>query len=68
MHKKEKLKKIDFRDYYTSQDPEEKLRIRDAFLEATGIRYITWYSKVQRACFSKLEKAELSKICKTQFV
>jgi len=67
MNKKLKLEKTVFKDYYSKLSSEEKAKVRDAFLEATDIKYISWYTKVRRGTFSKLEKRELSKICNITF-
>lgn len=45
-----------FREWYDELSPDEKGFFRDAFLNATGLKYPTFYSKINRNKFSKLER------------
>lgn len=45
-----------FREWYDELNPGEKGCFRDAFLEASGLKYPSFYSKLSRGKFSKLER------------
>ena len=53
--------------YYKSFDTDKKRMIREAFLERTSLSYPSWYSKLARKRFSKLELEVLVKICGVVF-
>lgn len=57
-----------FKEYYQSLSEEERVTIRDKFLEQSGIVYSSWYGKLQRNGFSKLELLALGKICNQNFI
>lgn len=58
----EKTNKITFQDYYFSLSPKEKRELRKTFIEASGIEYPTFFSKLTRSNYSNLEKKELEKL------
>lgn len=53
--------------FYKEQDEESRVRIRECFLEKTGLSYPSWYSKISRKAFSRLEMEALSNICQKDF-
>ena len=55
-------KKI-FEDHYKGLSEKERTEVRDKFLEATGLSYPSWYGKIRRFNFNKLEQKELFSIC-----
>ena len=61
----EKVKK--FVEYYRIQEIGERQRIRDEFLERSGLRYSSWYARLRKKNFSALEMAALSDICGRDF-
>ena len=64
-----KVIKKDLKEYLSSLSEQERVEIRDTFLEMTGLSYPSWYNKISGRCaFSKLEIATLGNICKVQFV
>lgn len=62
-----KMAKKSFKEYYEGLEPKERIRVRDAFLEASDLKYPTWYTKLKDGNFSKLELAALSQICDVMF-
>lgn len=52
-----------FKEYFSGLDTCERVRIRDRFLEETGLAYPSWYTKMNNVSFSKLELRALSDIC-----
>lgn len=63
-----KLAKKDFKEYLNALDEKERLRIRDKFLELTGLAYPSWYVKISSGKFSRLELVALGDICGEKFV
>ena len=61
------MKKKTFKEHFDSLSKEKRVEIRDRFLEATGLSYPSWYTKIYNNSFSKLEMKELSKICGCEF-
>ena len=53
----------DFKNFLAGTATEERKRIRDRFLEMTGLAYPSWYSKQKNLSYSKLELLALSEIC-----
>ena len=43
-----KTKQISFREWYNSLDSLGKIKFRDQFMNISGIKYPTFYSKLQR--------------------
>lgn len=68
MIKSSVLEKMTFSDYYRNQSSEEKKRIRNAFIEESGIEFPTFYSKLNSGRYSKLEQNVLERICSTEFI
>ena len=63
-----KNEKITFKDYYKSLDEKEKIRIRDKILFNCEMSYSSFYSKqIKENGFSRLERGEINRICKTLF-
>lgn len=56
-----------FKEYYQNLSEEERVKVRDKFLEQSGIVYSSWYGKLQRNGFSRLELLTLGKICNQNF-
>lgn len=57
-----------FKEYYQNLSEEERVSVRDKFLEQSGIVYSSWYGKLQRNGFSKLELLKLGEICNQDFI
>lgn len=57
-----------FKEYYQNLSEEERVNVRDKFLEQSGIVYSSWYGKLQRNGFTRLELLTLGKICKQNFI
>ena len=57
-----------FKSYYQNLPEEERVRVRDEFLSRSGLVYSSWYGKLQRDAFSKLELESLQEICKKKFI
>lgn len=62
-----KFNKDTFQAYYDGLSVEEKQRVRDEFLKATGLSYPSWFTKRSRGVFSPLELAELKRITGRDF-
>lgn len=62
-----KFDKKAFERYYDSLSSEEKKRVRDEFLEATGLSYPSWFTKRSRGFFSILELQKLQEITGIDF-
>ena len=62
-----KFNKDAFQAYYEGLNVEEKQRVRDEFLKATGLSYPSWFTKRSRGVFSPLELAELKRITGRDF-
>lgn len=62
-----KFNKIAFQTYYDGLSKEEKQRVRDEFLQVTGLSYPSWFTKRSRGAFSPLELAELKRITGKDF-
>lgn len=63
-----KQKVENFIVFYDKQTIEERRRIREEFLERSGITYPGWYAKLSRKTFTRLELSALGNICKRKFV
>lgn len=61
-----KVKK-NFKQYYFSLPEKERFAIRDEFLRQSKIPYPTWYSKIYRGKFSRLELNALGSISGFEF-
>ena len=57
-----KTKQISFREWYNSLDSLGKIKFRDQFMNISGIKYPTFYSKLQRKFFSPLEKKAIQEL------
>ncbi len=57
-----------FKEYYQNLSEEERVNVRDKFLEQSGIVYSSWYGKLQRNGFTRLELLTLGKICNQNFI
>lgn len=62
-----KFDKVAFQAYHDSLSEEEKQRVRDEFLKATGLSYPSWFTKRSRGSFSQLELALLKRITGRDF-
>ena len=61
--------KKDVKEFLKGLSEEERLRIRDEFLEATKLSYPSWYNKFSgNIKFSHLELVTLGNICNENFV
>jgi len=56
-----------FSEFYKELTVQERVNVRDAFLDKSGLRYPSWYSKIKEGQFSKLELDALSEICGVEF-
>ena len=59
--------KAAFDTYYQGLAEAERQRVRDGFLEATGLSYPSWYTKRSRGVFSPLEIEKLREITGRDF-
>ena len=57
-----------FKEYYQNLSEEERVNVRDKFLEQSGIVYSSWYGKLQRNGFTRLELLTLGEICNQNFI
>lgn len=64
---KKKFDKDAFGAYYNALPEDEKRRVRDEFLSATGLSYPSWYTKRCRGVFKPLELKLLEKITGKNF-
>ena len=64
---KQNFNKEAFLDYYEGLPDDEKRRVRDEFLDRTGLSYPSWYTKRTRGRMSKPELAILSEITGRDF-
>ena len=60
MEKQIKTERLTFKDYYKSLNRDA--RIRDRFMEETGLSYPTFYAKVSRIGFSRLEQQLINRL------
>ena len=60
-------KNLGFKAFYASQDIIEKKRIRDKFLQETGLSHPAFYTKLRRQNFSLLERKLLETVCGKKF-
>lgn len=65
MKKEEKLKNIEFRDYYSKLSDDEKEEIRNAILSESGMSYTTFYYKLRNNSFKPLELKMIDEIVST---
>lgn len=65
--KTDKKVKKNFKQHYFSLPEKERFEVRDKFLAESMIPYPTWYSKIYRGKFSRLELNTLENICGVQF-
>lgn len=68
MIKGEVLVKMTFSDYYRNQSSEEKERIREEFISKSGIKFPTFYAKLNSGRYSKLEQQLMERICSNEFL
>jgi len=64
MAKKEK----NFFEYFQGLPETERVKVRDEFLEKTGVKYPSWYAKMSRRTFLRRDLVVLEMICKQKFV
>ena len=62
------MAKKSFMEYFRGLSESERVKVRDEFLNMTGLKYPSWYVKISSGKFKKLELIALSKICKRNFV
>ena len=62
-----KTQQISFREWYNSLDSLGKIKFRDQFMNISGIKYPTFYSKLQRNFFSLLEKKAIQELVGDQY-
>lgn len=58
---------LTFKDYYKSLNSSDKVRIRNQFIQVSGLSYPAFYKKLEKNSFDLLETAALESICKTTF-
>lgn len=63
----EKSTKMVFKYHYNSLTEVERIKVRDEFLNRSGISYTTFYGKINCNRFSKLEREALDNICQINF-
>ena len=64
MKKEQKLKKIDFRDYYSGLPDNKKEEVRNAILTESGMSCTTFYYKLRNNSFKPLELKMIDEITK----
>ena len=62
MEKQTKTERLTFKDYYKSLNRDARIDIRDRFMEETGLSYPTFYAKVSRIGFSRLEQQLINRL------
>lgn len=62
MEKQIKTERLTFQDYYKSLNRDARIDIRDRFMEETGLSYPTFYAKVSRIGFSRLEQQLINRL------
>lgn len=62
MEKQIKTERLTFKNYYKSLNRDARIDIRDRFMEETGLSYPTFYAKVSRIGFSRLEQQLINKL------
>lgn len=65
--KNKKTDKMVFRYHYDRLSEEEKSEVRNEFLKASELSYTTFYNKLRKGNFSRLEKNKLEEICNIKF-
>lgn len=62
MEKQIKTERLTFKDYYKSLNRDARIDIRDRFMQETGLSYPTFYAKVSRIGFSRLEQQLINRL------
>lgn len=62
MEKQIKTERLTFKDYYKSLNRDARIDIRDRFMKETGLSYPTFYAKVSRIGFSRLEQQLINRL------
>ena len=64
-----KTTKKDVREFLKELNEEERVRVRDEFLNVSGLAYPSWYNKISgKVKFSRLELMTLGSICNVNFL
>ncbi|MCD8178086.1 MAG: hypothetical protein LUE98_11940 [Tannerellaceae bacterium] len=63
----EKTAKISFVEYYKALGINERRTVRGIILDRFEIEYPSFYARISRGNFSKLEREEIERICGTTF-
>ena len=67
--KMKKTIKKDVREFLKELSEDERMKVRDEFLKASGLAYPSWYNKFSgKVKFSRLELVTLGNICKMNFL
>ena len=62
-------KKMIFKDYYQAlPDQSPKVLLRDKLLRALGMKYSTFYQKMNAGTFTKLEREKIAQILETPVI
>jgi hypothetical protein len=62
------MAKKNFLEYFRSLNERERVKVRDEFLQMTGLKYPSWYAKMSSGNFRKMDLIALGMICKEEFV
>lgn len=62
MENQVKTEKLVFQDYYKTMCRDARIDLRNKFMEETGISYPSFYAKVSRIGFNRLEQQLLNKL------
>lgn len=62
MEKQIKTERLTFKNYYKSLNRDARIDIRDRFMQETGLSYPTFYAKVSRIGFSRLEQQLINRL------
>ncbi len=62
------MAKKSFLEYFRGLSESERVKVRDEFLNMTGLKYPSWYAKMSSGNFRKMDLIALGMICKEKFV
>lgn len=65
--KVKKIEKLVFFDHYTSLTEKDKVFFRDRFLHISGMTYATFYNRLRKNNWTKLEQKALDEVFNYSF-
>ena len=63
----EKKEDINFKNYWEALSAEKKVQLRDEFMGRSGIPYTTFYYRLNKMSFMRLEQRLLNELCGIDF-